>query len=141
MRNFLVLAAALATAGCSSLLSPDGRFSFSATRPEMGGGEQFFSVTGVAQGQIQFAGRISTPTPCYRVGGTGNVTESEVTITVSATSTLERNEGCVLALGSSDYLGAVRELTPGPYRVVVTHTIPNTGWPVLAIADTTIVVP
>jgi hypothetical protein len=141
MARFLVLAAGLATAGCSGVLNPDGRFSFSATSPEMGGNPPFAAVTGVAQAGFQFAGSITTPTPCYRIGGAADVREGTVTITVSATSTLDSNRMCVQALGVSDYQGAVRELTPGAYRVVVIHTIPNTGSPVQTVADTAIVVP
>ncbi|MGI8619745.1 MAG: hypothetical protein ACR2L6_11760 [Gemmatimonadaceae bacterium] len=141
MQNFLVLAALLATGGCSHLLNPEGRFSFSATKPGMNASPPFASVTGVAQRQIQFAGTITTPTPCYRVSGAGDVTGGHITITVTATSTLGPNEGCATVIAAADYAGAVRELTPGSYRVVVIHTIPKTGWPVQPIADTLVVVP
>lgn len=141
MRNLLVLAVGLALVGCSGVLNPDGRLSFSATRPAMGGGPQFARVTDVSQSQVRFAGSITTPSPCFGIRGTANVTEDAITITVSAVSTLRSNETCATVVAESEYEGTLRELAPRSYRVIVIHTIANTGWPVQTVADTAIVVP
>ncbi len=140
MRVFFVVAVLLASAGCSTLLGP-GRFSFSATKPGFNSLADFASVTSVAEAQIQFAGAMSTPTPCYRVTGAANVADREITITVSAASTLGAGEGCAQAVASSSYTGAVRELRSGSHRVVVIHTIPGTGWPTRTLADTSVNLP
>jgi hypothetical protein len=140
MRVIFGVGLLLASAGCSTLLGP-GRFSFSATKPGFSSPSEFARVTGVADAQIQFAGAISTPTPCYHVTGAGNVADREITITVSAASTLRAGQVCAQVVGSSSYTGVVRELESGSYRVVVTHAIPGTGWPTRTVADTSVILP
>lgn len=140
MRSFFGFAILLVSAGCSNLVGP-GAFSFSATKPGFNSPSDFASVTKVGDAQIQFAGAISTPTPCYSVKGAGNVADGEITITVSASSTLGAGEGCALVVASSSYAGAVRELRPGTHRVVVIHAIPGAGWPTRTLADTSVIVP
>ncbi|MGK2935377.1 MAG: hypothetical protein ACSLFE_09085, partial [Gemmatimonadaceae bacterium] len=101
----------------------------------------FARVTSAADAQIQIAGAMSTPTPCYRVTGAAKVTDREITITVSAASTLGAGEGCAQAVASSSYTGIVRELESGSHRVVVIHAIPGTGWPTRTLADTSVIIP
>lgn len=141
MRHFLVYATLLMTAACGSLLDPDTRFSFSATEPAIGGRAEFAEVTSAGTGEVRLSGTMTTPVPCYRLSGEAVVSGQEIAITVTATSTLGRNEVCPTVVASSDYFGTVRELTPGAYRVTVFHGLAHRAGEARMIADISLVVP
>lgn len=141
MRAFLVYAALLTTAACGSLLDPDSRFSFSATQAAMGGRAEFAEAAAAGTGTVRFSGTMATPSPCFRLSAGAAVSGQEIAITVTATSTLGRNELCATVVATSDYTGAVRELTPGTYRVTVFHRLSNRPGEARTIAGISLVVP
>ena len=79
-----------------------------ATPPSSSGGE----------GRIDFAGSITTPTPCYEVSASHTERRNAVTVTVS---TADAGGICTQVITNNNYQGAVTGLEPGTYVFTVMH--------------------
>jgi hypothetical protein len=81
---------------------------------------------------IDFAGSLTTGTPCNTVTATHGTSGNDVTVTVTATST---NVGaCAQVVTHNNYTGRVSALLPGTYDFTVLHV--NRGTTTTAFTGT-----
>jgi hypothetical protein len=130
MTKGLLTIALLATAACdgaptasSAFVSPDGpafatgsSLSFSST--SSGSTSTPSSSTG-GVGSIDFAGTITTSTPCYTITAAHTERRNEVTVTVSAS---DNGGTCIQMITNHNYQGSVTGLAAGTYTFTVQHT-------------------
>ena len=69
-------------------------------------------------GSIEFAGSLTTPTPCYELAGSHAVRGSRVILTVTATGT---GGICTQVITHNNYQGQVTGLAAGSYTFEVVH--------------------
>jgi hypothetical protein len=93
----------------------------------------------VREGGLEVLGIITTPHPCLDVAGELQRDGRTLSLTVTASS--DRLELCIGVLGHFAYAADVSDLEPGSYRVIVTHVIPNSGWPTTEVLDAEVEVP
>jgi hypothetical protein len=76
-------------------------------------------------GTVAVRGTISTPNPCYGLGGTAAREGSTLTLTVTARSTAEV---CIQSIGTLAFDATLRGVPAGSYTLRVVHTYGGTGW-------------
>ncbi|HEX6039700.1 hypothetical protein [Longimicrobium sp.] len=69
-------------------------------------------------GSINFAGSITTPTPCYEVSASHTARSSVVTVNVR---TADAGGICTQVITNYNYQGSVSGLEPGLYTFTITH--------------------
>lgn len=104
--------------GPSFAKPPSSRLTFSSTQSQTTATPQ--SSSGAA-GSINFAGSLTTSTPCYDVSATHSARTGSVTVTVTGTDT---GGFCTQVITNNNYQGAVTGLAAGTYTFTVVH---NTG--------------
>ncbi len=84
-------------------------------------------------GEIIFEGTIGTPYPCYNVQAVVDRTDATIEFTIVAT---RRPTGCVSVLAAFGYRGTLGDLPPGPYVVLINHTVGDHSYRVLETSVT-----
>lgn len=131
-KGLMTVVLAAATAACdgspttaSALAPEDGaiamakqsRLTFSSTQSYETQTPQ--TATG-GSGAIDFTGSLTTGNPCYSVSATHRTGGSDVTVTVSASST---GGFCAQVITHNNYTGTVSNLAAGVYTFNVVHDV------------------
>ena len=134
---------ALLLAGCAASTAPDPeRPAFAwghVGSPGAPEGATDPPTVRVREGGLEVLGIITTPHPCLDVSA--ELERDGRTISLAITASSDRLELCIGVLGRFAYAADVPDLEAGSYRVVVTHVIPNSGWPTVVALDAEVVVP
>jgi hypothetical protein len=75
---------------------------------------------------IGVVGSISTPDPCFEV--TSSLKRGDRSIHLTLTARRRGSDPCPAVIAFYSYSGEIDNLTPGRYRVVVSHVYEGTGW-------------
>jgi hypothetical protein len=84
-------------------------------------------VASVSQNQIAFVGQLNTPRPCYRLVADADVSDGQITLTV--TSRQNQSQTCEQIVGQFLYEGGLNGLDAGTYQVRIRHRFDNADWP------------
>ena len=104
-------------AGPSFAAAPSSSLSFSSTASQTTQNPQ--TASGGA-GSINFAGSVTTGTPCFDVSATHSERRSDITVTVSAA---DAGGICTQVITHHNYQGAVTGLAAGTYNFTVVHNV------------------
>lgn len=135
-RNLLALALLATAAACDGAPTASSAFaepattgaSFAAASSSLtfsstqGGSPQAQTASGGA-GRIDFAGSLTTPTPCYALSASHTERNTDVTVTVTAA---DQGGFCTQVLANNNYQGAVTGLAPGAYVFTVIEVVNGT---------------
>jgi hypothetical protein len=97
--------------------APSGTLTFSSTQSYETAQPQ--SASG-SVGGIDFAGSVTTGTPCVNVTATHSGRTGSVTVTVNAAPS---GGGCIQVITNNNYTGRVSGLAPGSYTFTVIHSV------------------
>jgi hypothetical protein len=75
---------------------------------------------------IAVDGVISTPDPCFEVSSTLKRGDGSIHLTLRASR--KGSDACPAVIGFFGYHGAVTDLSPRGYHVIVSHVYEGTGW-------------
>ncbi len=112
------------TAGSALVSESDGiamakqsRLTFNSTQSNT---TQSGQTASGGSGAIDFTGSVTTGDPCYDVSATHQAGTSEVTVTVTASST---GQICTQVITHNNYTGRVSGLSAGAYTFTVVHNV------------------
>jgi len=95
------------------------------------------SVARVASDTVQLSGTISTPNPCYEIKGALSAENSQLTLSVVATS---KGGFCIQMLAAFEYTATITDIPAGSYTISVVHDYPDADWE-RKIKELTVAVP
>ena len=70
-------------------------------------------------GGIDFAGSLTTGTPCNTITAVHSISGNNITVTITATGNAEV---CVQVVTHNNYTGRISAIPPGTYDLIVRHT-------------------
>lgn len=89
---------------------------------------------------VTITGLIGTPTPCYKLAASQEISGSTLVVHLAATPSPQSSGGCIAAVASLQYVVKVRDLPPAITHLVVDQKGAVSGFPAV-LADQDIALP